>query len=92
MMREEAVSLLRRYKRDLRSRYKARFVHFYTQDVMFKRSVMGSFLCDTLISRIRHSPEPPIDVVYDFYSMLDDVLSESEDDHFETHQFASVFA
>lgn len=88
MTREEAVSLLRRYRRDV-CRFNPRFFTMPQRNVLFRNCVYEKFLLDELIRRIRHSTEPPIDVVYDVYSMLDDILSESDDDHFETHRFAA---
>lgn len=89
MTREEAVSLLRRYRRDAYS-YNPKCFARPKGDVEFRNYVYGRYLCDELIDAIRHSKEPPIDVVYDSYAMFDTILSESEDDHFETHSFAAV--
>lgn len=89
MTREEAISLLRRYKRDFYDYDKKLFV-LTREKMLFKISVYGRFLCDELISKIRNSKDGPIEVVYDYYSMFDDILSESDDDHFETHNFARI--
>ena len=89
--REEAVSLLRRYRRDVyRSRPKRELFTMKQYDAVVYTCVYGRYLVDELIRRIRCTDEPPIHVVYDLYSALDDVLSESDDDHFETHSFASL--
>lgn len=89
MTREEAVSLLRRYRRDV-YRYNPKFIFFAKQNSLFKTCVYGRFLIDEMIRRIRHSDEDPIETVYDIYSDLDWILGESDDDHFETHKFAAV--
>ena len=89
--REEAVSLLRRYRRDVyRSRPKRELFTMKQYDAVVYSCVYGRYLVDELIRRIRCTDEPPIHVVYDLYSALDDVLSESDDDHFETHRFAAI--
>lgn len=89
MTREEAISLLRRYKRDVYGCDRKLF-DFRGEKTRFKISVYGRFLCDRLICEIRNSKDGPIEVVHDYYSMFDDVLCESDDDHFGTHNFARI--
>lgn len=89
MTREEAISLLRRYRRDV-YRYNEKFVIFPKQNVHFKICVYGRFLVNDLIRRIADSHEDPIRVVSHRYSKLDEVLGDSDDDHFETHRFAAL--
>lgn len=89
MTREEAISLLRRYRRTV-YRYNPKFVLYTKQNALFQKCVYGRFLIDEIIRKIRYSQAGPIDVVYDIYSKLDWILGESDDDHFETHKFAAV--
>lgn len=89
MTREEAISLLRRYRRTV-YRYDPKFIAFHKWDILFQTCVHGRFLVDEMIRSIRHSEGGPIETVYDIYSKLDEVLGESDDDHFETHRFAAL--
>lgn len=89
MTQEEAISLLRRYRRDV-YRYKPQYIRFTKRDNLLMTCVYGRTLVDEIIRRIQHSTRNPIDIVYDIYSEFDSVLGESDDDHFETHRFASL--
>lgn len=89
MMREEAISLLRRYRRTA-YRYNSRFIVFAKQNTVFQTCVYGRFLIDEMIRKIQYSKEDPIEIAYGIYSGLDWVLGESDDDHFETHRFAAM--
>lgn len=89
MTREEAISLLRRYRRDV-YRYNEKSVIFPKRNAHFKICVYGRFLVDDLIRRIAVSYEDPIKVVSRRYSELDEILGDSDDDHFETHAFAAL--
>lgn len=89
MTREEAISLLRRYRRAV-YRYNPRFIHFAKQDVLFHKCIYGKFLIEEMIREIRYSDKDPIEVVRRIYSNLDWILGESDDDHFETHRFAAL--
>lgn len=89
MTREEAISLLRRYRRTA-YRYNPKFIVFPKRDTLFQTCVYGSFLIDEMIRKIRYSADGPIEVVRDIYSSLDWVLGESDGDHFETHRFAAL--
>lgn len=89
MTREEAISLLRRYRRTV-YRYNSKLVVFPKRDTLFQTCVYGRFLIDEIIRKIRYSKDGPIETVYDIYSDLDLVLGESDDDHFETHKFAAL--
>lgn len=89
MTREEAISLLRRYRKAV-YRYNPKFIIFTKQNAMFRTCVYGKFLVDEMIRKIRYSDKDPIKVVYGIYSNLDWILGESDDDHFETHRFAAL--
>lgn len=89
MTREEAVSLLRRYRRTV-YRYNPKFTPFTKRDTLFQTCVYGRFLIDEVIRKIRCAEDSPIEVVCDIYFNLDLVLGESDDDHFETHRFAAL--
>lgn len=89
MTREEAVSLLRRYRRDV-YRYNERFLIFAKRNATFQICVYGRFLIDEMIRKIKDSSEDPIRIVGRFYSKLDEVLGDSDDDHFQTHRFAAM--
>ena len=101
MTRDEAISLIRRYKRDtffmcnvgrwprFLKRKNSR-VAIQIADIRWKISVYGQFLCNYLIDKIEHSNSDPIEEVYKLYSLLDDVLGDSADDHFVTHKFAAI--
>ena len=89
MTREEAISLLRRYRRDV-YRYNEKTVIFPKRNAYFKICVYGCFLVDDLIRKIMHSYDDPIRVVSHRYSELDEILGDSDDDHFETHAFAAL--
>ena len=89
MTREEAISLLRRYRRDV-YRYNEKTVIFPKRNAYFKICVYGRFLVDDLIRKIMHSYDDPIRVVSRRYSELDEILGDSDDDHFETHAFAAL--
>lgn len=89
MTREEAISLLRRYRRAV-YRYNAKLIVFPKRDALFRTCIYGRFLIDEMIRKIRCAKDGPIEVVYKIYSDLDRVLGESDDDHFETHRFAAL--
>lgn len=89
MTREEAISLLRRYRRAV-YRYNPKFILFAKRDALFHQCVYGKFLIEEMIREIRYSDEDPIEVVCGIYSYLDWILGESDDDHFETHRFAAL--
>lgn len=84
---DEAVSLLRRYRRDAYT-YNSSFLTMKDRDTLFVYGVYGRFLVEELIRRIKAGRESPVDVVHDFYTMMDDMLCETDDDHFETLRFA----
>lgn len=88
MTQEEAISLLRRYRRDV-YRCNLSFVRFPKRDAYFQTYVYGRYLLSELIRRIRESEEDPIQVVSQAYSKLDYILGDSDDDHFETHRFTA---
>lgn len=84
---DEAVSLLRRYRRDAYT-YNPRFLAMKERDALFVNQVYGRFLAEELIRRMKASEKSPLTVVHDFYTMMDDMLCETDDDHFETLRFA----
>lgn len=87
MTGDEAVALIQDYRRN---EYRHRgSVLCIKQDTHLKKCALGRYLCTELIRAIRASRENPIHVVHDIYRMLDDVLSESDDDQFEVHEFAA---
>lgn len=88
MMQEEAISLLRRYRRNVYQRHSGS-VTFLKRDVYFQTCVYGRYLVSELIRKIHESEDDPIQVVSRAYSELDDILGDSDDDHFETHRFAA---
>lgn len=89
MTREEAIDWLRRYRRGI-----PRFNYGFgvlRKNPDFLRQAFEQHVVSELIGRIQKQPDrDPIQVVYGLYSMLDDVLSSSNDDHFITHQYASM--
>lgn len=87
LTQDEAIRLLRAYRRDV-CQYNPSCLGMTQRDTAFLSAVRGKSLISELIRRIRQSDDLPIHVVYDFYTMLDQILSETEDDHFETLQFA----
>lgn len=89
MTQEEAIRKLRFYRRYVYDRA-AETMWFPQQSSVFTTSVYGSFLVDELIRKIYHSGADPIFLVGQMYTQLDDVLSESDDDHFVTHEFAAI--
>ena len=90
MTREKAISALRRYKRTAYRCNDTLVIFPMKRSSYWITCVYGQYLVDALIGRIRNSSLDPIEVVGQLYSDLDTVLGESDDDHFETHQFASI--
>lgn len=89
MTRDEAASVLRRYRRSV-FRYNEKYMIFSKRNTLFRECVYGKILVDEIIRRIRESNEDPIKVVSRLYSKLDSILGDSDDDHFETHAFAAL--
>lgn len=89
MTQEEAISTLRRYRRSV-FRYDEKIVPFPKKNALFKECVYGKILVDEIIRRIREFDDDPISIVSRLYSKLDFILGDSDDDHFETHTFASL--
>lgn len=89
MTREEAIMLLRRYRRDV-YRYNEKTLMFPKRDHVFQVCVYGRFLIADMIRSILESPEDPIRVASGYYARLDEILGDSDDDHFETHRFAAT--
>lgn len=89
MTREETVLLLRRYAREAYRYQTGGYVLCAKRNADYQAAVYGRFLVEELIRSIRRSAEEPIRIVRSFYSALDRVLGDSDDDHFETHRFAA---
>lgn len=91
MTKEEAVSWLRRYRRD-RIQYgvKPWSTNWKLKNNFFNQYVYERYLVLELIRRINESPLPPIEVVRNFYHFIDDILCESDDGQFITHYFSSI--
>lgn len=88
MTREEAVSILRRLKRDYRE--KKSYIWCPKQNVEFQKTIYIKCLIDEMIKQIRCSHTDPITTVRGFQSFFSDILGDSDDDHFETHRFAGI--
>lgn len=89
MTRDEAVSILRRYRRSA-FRFQEKYVIFPKRNALFRECVYGKILVDEIIRQIRESDDDPIRIVSRLYSKLDFILGDSDDDHFETHAFAAL--
>ena len=89
MTAEEGISMLRRYKRSAYGRQTDK-IWFPQRSYAFTACVYGSFLVDELIRKIRSSGADPIHIVGQMYMELDEVLAESDDDHFATHDFSAM--
>lgn len=91
MTREEAISLLRRYRREV-PRYNLQFWSGFGTRFNYhaNKSVYERFLVMELIRRINESDQDPIEVVRDFYYFMDDILCESEDLKPVAHYFESL--
>lgn len=94
MTKERAIICLRRYNRhalhSLRMMNHIWIGPIFDLDVHFKRVVYRHVLAEELIRRIEKSTDTPLQVVRDLYYSMDYILGESDDDHFETHEFAST--
>ena len=88
MTQEEAISLLRRYRRNV-YRCNSSSVIFPKRNACFQTCIYGRYLLSELIRRILESEDDPIQVVSQAYAELDYILRDSDDDHFETHRFAA---
>ena len=87
MTREEAVSWLRRYRRD--ETYKpCKTLFGWKLNYDFMRASYERYLILELIRRIDDSLKDPIDVVADFYYWMDDMVCNSEEKR--TWAFAST--
>ena len=79
MTKEEAVSALRRYRREEVYTPSRKLLGWKTSTYEFNRAVYERFLVLELIREIKESNRnSPIDVVRDFYYKMDDILCESE--------------
>lgn len=87
MTREEAISWLRRYRRD--ETYKpSKRLFGWRINYDFMRASYERYLVLELIRRINDSLKGPMDVVKEFYYWMDDLVCESEQR--KTWEFASI--
>ena len=87
MTQDEAVSLLRRYRR--RDTYvPSKKLFGWKLNYEFVRAVYERMLVLELIREIKSTERPPMSVVQDFYYKMDDILCESENS--KTWAFASI--
>ncbi len=87
MTRGEAVSLLRRYRRD-ETYVPSKRLFGWRRNYEFDRAVYERRLVLELIRKIQSSDREPISVVRDFYYKMDDLLCES--DNAKTWAFVST--
>lgn len=89
MTGNEAIEWLRKYRRSIpRFNYGFGILH---KDSEFLKQSFEQFIVIDLIDKIRmHPNEDPIQIVYQLYSDMDYVQSHSDDDHFITHNCASM--
>lgn len=78
MTKEEAISALRRYRREETFPPSRRMLGGGKRCYEFNRAVYERYLVLELIHRIMDSPLPPIEVVRRFYWAMDDIICESE--------------
>ncbi len=89
MTREEAIYWLRRYRRSI-PRFNYGFGVLRNNPEFLYQS-FEQHIVATLIDKIQIFPNrDPINIVYRVYVNLDEVLSCSDDDHFITHNCASM--
>jgi hypothetical protein len=87
MTREEAVSLLRRYRRE-ETYIPSRKLFGWKRTYDFDRAVYERMLILELIQRIKRTDDPPIKVVQQFWYEMDDMLCGSDSP--KTWAFASI--
>lgn len=82
MTKQEAISLLRRYRRNQLFKPSPRLARLFRsyRENEYISEIWARFLVRTLIQRIQQASNGtnPIEVVRDFYYQMDDVLCESE--------------
>ena len=88
MTKARALYILREYRRRV-IRNEPHHFNYPRHDPWYRDWIYEMGLVEELIARVKCSDRPPMDVIGDFYRMLDDVLAESDDDHILTHQFAA---
>ena len=77
MTREEAISYLRRYRRN--EVYKpSKNLFGWRRNYYFDEAVYTRFLILELIDRINSSTKDPIETIRDFYYWMDDMMCGSE--------------
>lgn len=84
--RESAIRVIRQYLCEKRRR--SRLPHV-KRKWEYEEEAYTRYLCRRLIEDVCRSEEDPILVIRRLYWMLDDVLSESDEDHFITHSNCS---
>ena len=87
MTKEEAISLLRRYRREETYAPSINLLGWKKVTYDFKRSVYERYLILELIRRIKESNCLPTVIVQSFYSFMDEMIGDS--DHSRTWEFAS---
>lgn len=87
MTREEAISLLRRYRRD-ETYVPSKKLFGWQRNYEFDRAVYERMLVLELIRKIKTTDKSPISVVRNFYYKMDDMVCES--DSAKTWAFAST--
>lgn len=84
MTRAKAVALLRKYIRE----EVFTFVD-YENSYEWRREFYKRFMAEWLCERILQSDEDPFIFIRNTYYMLDDILSESDDDQFQLHIYCN---
>ena len=89
MTRDEAIWWLRKYRRGI-PKYNYNYgVLRNNPDFLYQS--FEQHLVKEAIDRIESQPDKsPTEVIWELYSMLDQVLAESDDDHLITHNYASM--
>ena len=86
MTREEAVTLLRKYRRE--TRISPLYVPFFRNDYRMERYVLDRYLTKGLIREIGNSDSNPISIIQEAYWNVDDLILESSNPY--TNHFARM--
>lgn len=84
-----AISLLMDYKK-CEYRQNGYYILDPLKNYEFLRKTYGETLINYIIDIISTTDRDPIEIVRKIYRDMDTILSESDDDHFETHHFCSI--
>lgn len=88
MTKERAISILKRYRRDICAR---QYCWSYScRQNRIKRCACKEYLVSELIHRIRIKDLDPIDTVSEFIFWIESVLEEADEDHRITEEFIRV--